>query len=213
MNIALIGGTGFVGSVVLKELLLRGHRIAALARSPRKYLPHPHLEVIAADALDARQVATGVAGSDAVVSAYNPGWNEPRIHDLFLRAYDAIVAGVKQAGQKRLLIVGGVGSLYLASGLQVVDAPDFPAIYKQGALASREVLNRLRSEEDLEWTFLSPPAVLEPGERRGSYRLGGEQLLMSGDRFAGISLEDLAVALVDEIEHPRHLRKRFTVAH
>jgi len=213
VKIALIGGTGFVGSVVLKELLQRDHQVTALARNPEKYSLHPRLKVMVADALDAQQVAIGVAEHDAVVSAYNPGWDEPRIHELFLQAYEAIIAGLKQAGLKRLLIVGGVGSLYMASGLQLVDAPEFPAIYKNGALASREALNRLRAESSLERTFLSPPAVLERGERRGSYRIGGEQLLLTGEQFAGISLEDLAVAIADEIERPRHIRKQFTVAY
>ena len=98
MKIALIGGTGFVGKAVLQELLERGHEVMALARNPGKYAPHPHLKVDQADALDAGQVAQAVAGQDAVVSAYNPGWKEPKIYDLFLQGYEAIVAGLKQAG-------------------------------------------------------------------------------------------------------------------
>lgn len=213
MKIALIGGTGFVGSTVLQELLERGHEVTALARNPGKYAPHPHLKVVQADALDAGQVARALAGQDAVVSAYNPGWGEPKIYELFLQGYEAIVSGSKQAGLKRLLVVGGAGSLYLPSGQQVVDTPDFPAAYKDGALAAREALKRLRGEADLDWSFLSPPAFLGPGERLGTYRLGGEELLFSGDCPAQISVADLAVAIVDEIERPQHIRKRFTVAH
>ena len=146
MKVALIGATGFVGAPVLAELLSRGHAVTVLARNPAKLAPQPGLTVVAADALDAAQVAAAVAGHDAVVSAYNPGWTEPRIYDLFLQGTRAIVEGVKQAGLKRLLVVGGAGSLFVAPGLQLVDTPPFPAEYKQGALAAREALNQLKLE-------------------------------------------------------------------
>ena len=212
MNIALIGGTGFVGSRILPELLQRGHAVSALARHPDKYAAHPRLRVVKADVLDAAQVTQNVVGHDAIISAFNPGWQEAQIHDLFLQGCEAIIAGARMAGVTRLLVVGGVGSLFTANGRQLVDDPTFPAEYRDGALASREVLNCLRHENELEWTFLSPPAWLEPGQRNGTYRVGGEQVLLNGDDFAGISLEDLAVAIVDEIERPRHIRSRFTVA-
>ena len=214
MKIALIGATGFVGSAVLSELLARGHHVTALARTPSRIAPQTRLSVVQADALDAAQVARAVAGHEAVVSAYNPGWSEPGIHDLHLQASDAIVEGVKQAGVKRLLAVGGAGSLYVAPGLQLVDTPEFPAAHKQGALAAREALNRLQRESTLEWSFVSPPIALAPGERTGQYRIGADDLLPgAGDQPAGISVADLAVAIVDEIEQPRHVQKRFTVAH
>lgn len=212
MKIALIGGTGFVGSVVLEELLQRGHAVTALARNPGKYVARPGLAVVHADVLDAAQVAAAVRGHDAVVSAYNPGWGEAEIHALFLRGSGAIVDGVKAAGVQRLLVVGGAGSLYVAPGVQLVDTAGFPAEYKQGALAAREALERIRTERTLEWTFLSPPALLVPGARSGRYRLGSEDLLMDGERPASISVADLAVAIADEIERPQHLRRRFTVA-
>lgn len=214
MKIALIGATGFVGSALLPELLSRGHAVTVLARTPSKIPPHSGLSVVQADALDAAQVARAVAGHDAVISACNPGWSEPDIHDLHLRASDAIVEGVKNAGLKRLLAVGGAGSLYVAPGLQLVDTPEFPAAYKQGALAAREALNRLQRETTLDWSFVSPPIALAPGGRTGQYRLGADELLPGqGDQPAGISVADLAVAIVDEIEQPRHVHKRFTVAH
>ncbi len=214
MKIALIGATGFVGSAVLSELLARGHHVTALARTPSRIAPQTSLSVVQADALDAAQVGRAVAGHEAVVSAYNPGWSEPGIHDLHLQASDAIVEGVKQAGVKRLLAVGGAGSLYVAPGLQLVDTPEFPAAYKQGALAAREALNRLQRESTLDWSFVSPPIALAPGERTGQYRIGADDLLPgAGDQPAGISVADLAVAIVDEIEQPRHVQKRFTVAH
>ncbi len=213
MKIALIGATGFVGTQVLAELLQRGHQVTVLARTPAKLTAQAGLRVVQADALDAAQVAQAVVGVDAVVSAYNPGWTEPQIHDLFLQATRAIFAGVKQAGIKRLLLVGGAGSLFVAPGLQLVDTPPFPAEYKQGALAAREALNLIQQETSLDWTFLSPPIALAPGVRTGHYRVGADTLLPGvGEAPAGISVQDLAVAIVDEMETPQHLQKRFTVA-
>ncbi len=211
MKIALIGGTGFVGRAALEELLHRGHDVTALARSPAKFTPRDGLAVVQADALDAAQVAAAVAGHDAVVDAYNPGWTEPRIHDLFLQGTDAILDGLERAGVKRVLVVGGAGSLYVAPGRQLVDTPEFPAAYRQGALAAREALNRIRTRTGLDWSFLSPPVGLAPGERSGRYRVGGDEVPMDGDAPAGISVADLAVAIVDEIERPQHLQRRFTV--
>jgi uncharacterized protein len=213
MKIALIGATGFVGSAVLTELLSRGHAVTALARHPEKIAAHAGLQVVRADVLDAGQVAAAVKGQDAIVSAYNPGWSEPRIYEVFGQGYDAILAGAKQAGVKRVLAVGGAGSLEVAPGLQLVDTPEFPAEWKQGALAARDLLTRLRGKNELEWSFLSPPILLAPGERSGRYRVGGDQPLPGeGEQPSGISVADLAVAIVDEIETPRHVRRRFTVA-
>lgn len=212
MNIALIGATGFVGTAVLTELLQRGHRVTVLARNPAKLSAREGLSVVAADAQDTAQVAKAVAGHDAVVSAYNPGWGSPDIYDEFLKGTRAIYAGTRQSGVCRLLVVGGAGSLFVAPGVQLVDTPDFPAEYKQGALAAREALNLIRSESTLAWTFLSPPILLAPGERTGQYRLGVDAPLMNGDQPGGISVADLAVAIVDELETPRHVQQRFTVA-
>jgi len=213
MKIALIGGTGFVGSAVLEELLQRGHQVTALARDPAKYTARDGLAVVKADVLDAAQVADAVRGTDAVVSAYNPGWQEPKIHDIFLQGTRAVFDGVKRGGVKRLLVVGGAGSLFVAPGVQGVDTPEFPEQWKQGALAAREALNLIRLETSLDWTFLSPAAILEPGPRTGKFRLGGDQMLMNGDHPAKISVTDLAVAIVDEMEKPQHVQKRFTAAY
>lgn len=213
MKIALIGATGFTGAPVLAELLSRGHQVTALARTPEKLQPQKGLNVVKADVLDDKQVAAAVAGHDAVISAYNPGWSEPKIHDIFLQGSHAILQGTKQAGVKRVLVIGGAGSLYVAPGLQLVDTPQFPAEYKQGALAARELLNRIEKETTLDWTLISPPIGLAPGERTGKYRVGANDLLPGkGDVPAGISVADLAVAIVDEIEKPQHIKKRFTAA-
>ena len=216
MKIALIGATGFVGKAALSELLARGHAVTALARNPGSLTPEPLLSVQALDAYDADAVARAVLGHDGVVSAFNPGWTAPELYPLFMKGSDAIVRGVETAGVRRLLVVGGAGSLFVAPGVQLVDTPAFtdhvPPNIVPGAMAARDALSELRKNQTLDWTFLSPAALLAAGPRSGTYRLGSEDLLMSGDRPAGISVADLAVAIVDELERPRHVRARFTVA-
>jgi len=216
MKIALIGATGFVGTAVLEELIARGHAVTALSRNPSSLSPGPSLTVRALDAYDVDAVASAVHGHDAVVSAFNPGWSAPELYELFMKGSDAIVRGVEKSGVQRLLVVGGAGSLFVAPGVQLVDTPAFidhvPPNVVPGAKAARDALTALRENVTLAWTFLSPAAFLAPGERTGKYRLGGEELLMAGDKPAGISVADLAVAIVDELERPQHVRARFTVA-
>jgi putative NADH-flavin reductase len=216
MKIALIGATGFVGSALVTELLQRGHQVTALVRNPARLEARPNLTPKALDAYDADAVAAAVKGQDAVVSAFNPGWDDPALYDRFMQGSQAIVTGVEQSGVKRLLVVGGAGSLFVAPGVQLVDTPEFtghvPPNIVPGAKAARDALTAMRGNTVLDWTFLSPPAMLAPGERSGKYRVGGEELLMAGAAPAGISVADLAVAIVDEIETPRHVRARFTVA-
>jgi len=216
MKIALIGATGFVGAAVLAELLQRDHQVTALVRNPAKLDQRPMLDARALDANDADGIAAAVQGHDAVISAFNPGWDAPELYDRFLKGSAAIEAGVTKSGVKRLLVVGGAGSLFVAPGVQMVDTPEFanhvPPNIIPGAKAARDALAALRGNTALDWTFLSPPALLAPGERTGRYRVGGEELLRAGPAPAGISVADLAVAIVDEIETPKHVRARFTVA-
>ena len=214
MKLALIGATGFVGSVLLAEALKRGHDVTALARTPAKIAAQPRLAIAQADVLDAAQVAAATTGHDAVISAYNPGWKNADIFAEFGRGTRAIVEGVKRAGVKRLLVVGGAGSLYVAPGVQLVDTPQFPAEWKQGALAARDALEMIRKEDSLDWSFVSPAVILEPGPSRGGFRLGGDEPLLQPDgQPAHLTVGDLAVAILDEIESPRHVRQRFTAAY
>jgi putative NADH-flavin reductase len=216
MHIALIGATGFVGTAVLTELLQRGHTVTALVRDPARAALPSSVTTVVADAYDAASVAAAVSGADAVISAFNPGWTAPDLYDKFLNGSAAIERGVEAAGVRRLLVVGGAGSLFVAPGVQLVDTPSFtdhvPANVVPGALAARDALTRLRTNTTLDWTFLSPAAMLAPGARTGAYRVGADDLLMDGPAPAGISVADLAVAIVDEIEQPKHVRARFTVA-
>ncbi len=211
MNIALIGASGFVGKAILAELLARKHTVTAITSRPERIAPAAGLTAAQGDAYDAASIARAVAGHDAVVSAFNPGWDKAEIRTLFLKGHAGIVAGVKQAGVARFLEVGGAGSLYVAPGLQLIDTPHFPAAYKEGAEGARQALNQLREEQALDWVFVSPPPLLAPGPRTGRYQLGGEQVPMNGDAPGSISDQDLAAAIVDELEAPRHHRARFTV--
>lgn len=212
MKIALIGASGFVGSAILDEAVSRGHSVTAIVRDTSKVAPHPQITTVAVDAQDPQALADVLKGQDRVISAYNPGWTAPDIYDQYLKGASAIVEAAK-AAHSWLLVVGGAGSLEIAPGVQLVDTPDFPAEWKQGALAARDGLTALRRESALDWRFVSPPVFLEPGEKRGGYRLGGDQVLFSGDKPAGITVGDLANAVLNEAEKPAHLRQRFTLAY
>lgn len=213
MNIALIGATGFVGKAVLEELLSRGHPVRALQRDAAKVAARPGLEVRSVDVLGGGDLAASLAGVDAVVSAFNAGWGNPNLHDDFLRGSDAIAAAAARAGV-RLIVVGGAGSLFIAPGQQLVDSPAFPAEWKSGALAAREALNRLRADQSgLDWSFVSPAMHLAPGARTGQFRLGGEAPVFDAQGESHISVEDLAVAIVNELEAPQHRRARFTLGY
>lgn len=213
MNIALIGATGFVGKALLEELLSRGHQVRALQRDTAKLATRSGLQARAVDVLGGANLAAELKGVDAVVSAFNAGWSNPQLYDDFLRGSDAIAAAAREAGV-RLVVIGGAGSLFIAPGQQLVDSPAFPAEWKSGALAAREALNRLRADKTaLDWTFVSPAMHLEPGERTGEFRLGGEEPVFDAQGESRISVADLAAAVVNELETPQHRRARFTAGY
>ena len=211
MKIALIGASGFIGSALCQEALARGHQVTALVSNPAKLDPAPNLSVVKLDALDTTALAAELAGKDAVISAFS-GHAQDDVRGYYLRGIRSIVAAAKAAGV-RLLLVGGAGSLEVKPGLQVVDTPDFPAQWKASAEGARDALNLLRDEAELDWTMLSPSAHIEPGQRTGEFRLGGDQLLVGEDSQSRISTQDYAVAMIDELETPRHTRQRFTVGY
>ena len=213
MKIALIGATGFVGAAILQEALNRGHEVTAIARNPEKLAAHRNVHAQNTDVYNEDAVARSVAGNDAVISAFNPGWSDPDMYNHQVKGSRAIINGVKKAGIARLLFVGGAGSLEVRPGVQSVDLPTFPAEYKQGALATREALNMLRQETGLDWSFLSPSADLFPGQRTGTFRLGTNQLLNDAKGESRISVQDYAMAMIDEVEKPSHIRQRFTVGY
>lgn len=216
MKFAVIGATGYVGNAVVQELAARGHDVTAFARNTGKVFAAPNVRAVAADVTAAGFVEQ-LAGFDAVVSAFNPGWTNPNIGRDFRDGYAAILAAAKSAGVPYLLIVGGAGSLYIAPGVQVIDTPDFPKEIYDGANAARELLTELRGRNDLNWAFILPPICLgadggHSEDRTGKYRLGGDDALMNGDAPAGISVADLAIAIADDVAQKAHLHQRFTVA-
>jgi uncharacterized protein len=211
MKIALIGATGFIGSKILTEALNRGHHVTAIARHTDKLPQHSNLTAKIGDVTDEAQAVALFAGQDAVISSFAPRGEADQFAG-FINSYQTIINTVKKAGVKRLLVVGGAGSLEV-NGVQVVDGGGIPEAWKAGVLGLREVLYTLRKEKDLEWTFLSPSATIEPGERTGKFRLGHDTLLVDAKGVSHISVEDYAVAMIDELEKPTHNRQRFTVGY
>ncbi|MGB3461342.1 NAD(P)-dependent oxidoreductase [Rhodanobacter lindaniclasticus] len=203
MKIALIGVTGRVGSRLLAELRRRGHHVTGIARDTGKLAGQPGLVLKNADADRPAQLAPLLTGHDAVLSALKFASTDAA----------ALIAAVKQAGVRRLLVVGGAATLEVAPGRILLDAPGFPAAYRPEAEGGRRFLDLLRGERELDWTFLSPPAEFEPGERTGTFRLGTDQLLVDANGKSRISMEDYAIAFVDELEAPKHSRQRFTVGY
>ncbi|MBI6954649.1 NAD(P)-dependent oxidoreductase [Pseudomonas sp. CCOS 191] len=200
-KIAIIGATGRAGSQLLEEALRRGHSVVAIARNPSALQGRDGVTVKALDAKDSTALQAAVTGCDAVLSAAHFSTIEP----------GAIIEPVKRAGVKRLLVVGGAGSLLLPSGHRVIDSPDFPEAYKAEANAGVRFLDTLRQEPTLDWTFLSPSAEFVEGQRSGHYTLGKDHLLIGADGKSWITFADYAIAMLDELEKPAHSRARFTV--
>lgn len=202
MKIAVLGATGMAGSRIVTEALARGHQVTAIARKVEALADQPGLTKVAAD-VSGPDLAPHLRGHDAVVSALHfQTLSEP-----------ALVAALKAAGVRRLLVVGGAGSLEVAPGVMLIDTPEFPEVWKPFARPGVEFLLALRGEQELEWTFISPSALFEPGARTGVFRIGAEQLLVGADGRSAISAEDYAVALLDELEKPAHVRARMTVGY
>lgn len=209
MKVAIIGASGFVGSAILAEALQRGHIVTAIVRHPEKIsVQHANLTVKQADVANAATVAAAVAGNEAVISAFNAPDK-----DTYVKAIHAITDGIRQAGIKRIIAVSGAGSLEIAPGLQLLDTPEFPAQWKDGANATRQAFYVLREQNDLDWTAFSPAAEIFPGERTGKFRLGKDQLVTDEKGNSKISTQDYAIALIDELEKPQHVKSRFTIAY
>ena len=216
MKIVLFGATGNVGRRVAAEALVRGHEVVGVVRDPAAATgSESGAQLVKGDATNVESVAGLAHGADAVVSAISPrpnarGLAAPSLVD----NARAMIAGLRRAGTKRVLFVGGAGSLEIAPGRQIVDQPGFPQEYKAEALEGRAALEVWRTEAGgLDWTFLSPAAEIAPGERTGRYRTTGDQLLSDAAGRSFITFEDYAVAVLDELERPRHVGRRFGVAY
>lgn len=215
MDIALVGATGYVGSKLLEEALYRGHTVTAIVRNPDKLPEHDMVSPAKADVMDVGALTALFEGKDAVIHAYAPpkDLNVPTRVELQHTATSAIITAAKQAGVKRILAVGGAGTLAVAPGVMNMDRPEFPKEWESGAKSTARIHDLLSREPDMEWTVLCPSHNLVPGTRTGKFRLGENDLLVGPDGDSRISLEDYAVAMLDELEDPRHIRKRFTVGY
>jgi putative NADH-flavin reductase len=202
-KIAIIGATGRAGSQLLEEALRRGHSVTAIARDTAKVGQREGVISRNVDVLDANALQAAVVGHDVVISA---------AHFATIPA-GAVIGPVKNAGVKRLLVVGGAGSLLLPDGTRVIDSKGFPEAYKAEASAGALFLENLRQEKDLDWTFVSPSAEFVEGERTGKFRIGQDDLLVSSEGRSWITFADYAIAMLDEVESPKHPRQRFTVGY
>jgi putative NADH-flavin reductase len=203
LKIAIIGASGNVGSKLVNEAIARGHTVTGIVRHPQALIHNEHVVAKKGDIRHTVELAETLAGHDVVISTVK--FQEASVNDL--------LKAVKNSGVKRLLVVGGAGSLEVAPGKALIDTPEFPEVYKPEASAGREWLKVLRKEGDLSWTFLSPSALFIPGERTGKFRLGKDQLLVAENGESSISMEDYAIAMLDEVENPKHIRERFTVGY
>lgn len=217
-KVVLIGASGFVGNAILNELLERGHEVTAVVRHPEKVkADNPRLSVVGMDVEDSARLTDVCKGHDAVISAYNPGWGNPDMYEDTLRVYPKILNAVKASGTGRLLIVGGAGSLFVKPGVRLVDTGTLPEAWLPGVKSlAKFYLETLVHKQDLDWVFFSPAANLgnlQPGVRTGKFRLGKDDLIVDekGDSF--ISVEDYAMAMVDELEQENHHKERFTIGY
>lgn len=202
-DIALIGATGNIGSRILTEALSRGHAVTALTRDASKMKPRAGMTVRQASTTDVTNLAAVLAGHAIVVVSVK--WNEANIRD--------VLDAIRRSGVTRALFVVGAGSLIRSDGRthldHMIDRGVQPPTSKPGFLA----LTELREVTDLDWTAISPPTSIRPGERTGEFQLGEDHMLEDDEGQSQISYEDFAIAIVDEIEKPRHSRRRFTAAY
>lgn len=216
MKVALIGATGFVGSHILNELLNRNIEVTAIARDVDSIKDKPNVIAVQMDINEPNRVASAIKGSDAVISAYNAGWTNPNLYDDFTEGSRHILEAVKEADIKRFLVVGGAGSLLDKDDQRIVDGADFPKEFKPGALAAADFYEVIQREDELDWTFFSPSIEMNPstsGTRTGKYRTGTDHPVFDHEGHSRISVEDLAVAVVDEIENNKFVQKRFTAGY
>lgn len=216
MKVSVIGATGFVGSHIVKELLSRGYQVNAIVRDATKINAENNLSAESIDVNNTTELSAALQGSNAVISAFNAGWSNPNLYNDFLNGAENIEKAVQDSGVKRFIVVGGAGSLYTPDGTQIVDTPDFPENIKPGALAARDYLTEIKKNNTLDWTYFSPSPEMHAGTsgvRTGKYRTALESPVADEQGRSVISVEDVAVALVDELEQNNHIKQRFTAGY
>lgn len=207
LNIAVIGASGRIGSRLVREALSRGHEVTAIVRDSKKV---ENLGQIAVIEKDVFELTNELQAFDVVISAYGTKPGEEHLH---IDANKKLIELAHKAPNTRLLVVGGAGSLFVDDqGTRVLETPGFPDIYLPTATNQGKALLLYLEEDGIDWTFISPAAEIEPGERTGKYQSGKDHLLVNKEGRSYISMEDYAVALLDEIEQPKHRKERFTVA-
>jgi uncharacterized protein len=217
MKIAIIGASGFIGSKITEEALRRGHEVTGIVRNPDRLPSNPKLKPVGLNLLQRDELARALAGHDAIVSAWNAAkdGSGPVLYDRFVEGHRSIIDAVKKSGVKRFLAVGGAASLKNAEGVEFIDTPaaaSFEA-FKPAMRGVREYYYLLKNEPELDWAYFSPAVMIQPGERTGKFRLGGDRIIADASGASKISVEDYAVAAVDELEHPKHHRERFTIGY
>ncbi|EPF2927968.1 NAD(P)-dependent oxidoreductase [Vibrio navarrensis] len=211
MKVAVLGASGWIGSQIVEEAVTRGHQVIALVRNPST-IERQDVEVRQLDVLAEQDFAQALQGVDTVIASI--GGRAAGNHDMVERSAAKLLEQLPNAGVKRLLWVGGAGSLEVAPGVQLVTVPDFPAEYKDEALAQSQALQVFRnSDSPLNWTFVSPAAEIFPGEKVGQFRVGGDQLLTDAQGHSKISVADFASAMLDELETAKHAKQRISVAY
>ncbi len=209
MKVALYGSTGKAGSRILKELVSRGHRVTAIARDPAKLEGIAGITSKKDDLSDVNRTTEAIRGVDAVISAYGPPQDKT---DEIVEVTQRQVEAVKRAGNPRLLVVGGAGGLNVAPGVTLLESGYLPDAYKPIAKSHGRALKVLEASE-IDWTYLAPAAYFEPGERTGKFRVGKDELIANEKQESRISMEDYAIALVNELEKPAHRKQRFSVGY
>jgi len=209
MHVALYGATGKSGSRILSELLTRRHQVTAIVRDPARLSPRPGLTVVEGDVVSTEAIASKIAGTEVVVSAYAPPQDDT---DQLLPVTERFIAAVQQAGVARLIVVGGAASLEVAPGVTLLASGHLPAQWLPIATSHAKALDLLK-QSPINWTYFSPAAFFEPGARTGKFRIGKDELIANEQHESRISMEDYAIALVDELESPRHERARFTIGY
>ncbi|PRD13356.1 NAD(P)-dependent oxidoreductase [Pantoea coffeiphila] len=215
MKIAVVAATGRAGSTVLAELIGRGHDVIAIARDIRKLADNlpSNVSIVQDDLSSVDRLARIISGADAVISAVGaPRDSFGTDTDILVSTSVQVIDAVVKAGVPRLLIVGGCGSLWYKDGIKVVDSDVWPDFLVPIALSHMKLLDLLTASP-LNWTYVSPPLMIELGERLGTYRTGSDELVIDKNGKSWISFEDYAIALVDELETPAHERGRFSVGY
>jgi uncharacterized protein len=211
MRVAIIGASGFVGFHLLNEALSRRHEVAAISREPEKIaMHHENLSAMKCDVLDINKTAQHLSACEAVISAYHVGWENPDLYNDYLKGSKCILEAVKRANISRFLTIGTAGGSDVELNVSETNPLIFPTQWKAGSLASKEFLEILTKEDRLDWTFICPALNLKSGKRTATFQTGDPSLIEDN---SWISVEDLAVAVIDELENPKYIRSKFMVGY